>query len=125
MDDNGWMMPIQRRKLMPEVLIENLTFPPKEIRRIEIDEGNTICIYLSDKTFKNNIQYQKWINLCGTMDEQSVEQVSIGKIHYDNEFHFRLGNTIIGIPGKTASEIHIILVTSDVSLLKKINKPQN
>lgn len=108
---------MQYRELMPKILIEGLSFPSKEIEYIQFKQGNTISIRLSDMTLNNNTQYQKWINLCGTMDMTPVEQVSIGKIHYDTKFLFHC-NCNIGIPGKTASGITINLIPENVSLHK-------
>lgn len=69
---------------MPKVLIENLTFPPEEIHLIKFSR-NKIRITLKDLTLQKKRQYEKWINLCGTMHQREVEQVSIGKNHYENK----------------------------------------
>ncbi|MDH3657297.1 MAG: hypothetical protein OEM77_04085 [Nitrosopumilus sp.] len=95
---------------MPEVLIENLTFPPEEIHMIALEEvNNLITISLFDSTLRKNKQYDKWINLCGTYDKQIVEQVSIGKNHYENKKFLFTCDLTPGIPDKTASHIRIKL----------------
>ena len=85
------------------------SFVTEENELIEFRQHNEIRIHLSDRTLQNKKQYGKWINICGTMDQGVVEQVSIGKNHYDGKkFRFTCRPSI-GIAGKTADNIDITL----------------
>lgn len=109
------------RWLMPKILIESLSFPPESIESILINQSDEIIIHLSDRTLINNRKYEKWINICGTMDKKIVEQVSIGKNHYDQKFIFTCRPSI-GLPGKIATNLHIILKLVNNSLGTKRNQ---
>jgi len=96
---------------MLEVLIENLTFPEQEIKLIICTRNGEIEIKLEDYTQGRNIQqYDKWINLCGTMQDSIIEMVSIGKHHFENKFHFH-SSWVNGVPEQNISQIRIILKT--------------
>jgi len=95
------------REIMPQVLIENLTFPPEDIETIEYHQNDEIKIHLSDRTLEKKSQYEKWRNICGTLDQKMVEQVSIGKNHYTGKKFMFTCDISIGIPGKQAENIFI------------------
>ncbi len=97
------------RELMPKVGIENLDFPPEEIERIEISRNNEIKIHISDTTKAKKRQYEKWMNICGTLDQTVVERVSIGSNHYEEKKFMFTCQLSIGIAGKIADNITITL----------------
>ena len=95
---------------MLQVKIEGLTFPEEDVERIELSRNGDIRIHLSDTTVgKKHKEYEKWINICGTMHEQTVEQVTIGKHHFEGKkFLFRCDPSK-GIVGVKADNIMITL----------------
>ena len=94
---------------MLEVLIENLIFPKQEITSIFFHRNGDIEINLEDYTKgRNNKQYDKWINLCGNLQNTIIEQLSIGKNHFDENFHFNCSWNN-GIPELVTSTIQIRL----------------
>ena len=93
---------------MPEVKIESLTFPPKEVHLIKLSRSG-IRITIKDPTLQNKGQYEKWIHICGTMHQQEVEQVSIGRNHYEDKKFLFTCNATPGIAGITPDGISIQL----------------
>ena len=95
---------------MLQVKIESLTFPEEDVELIELHRNGDIRIHLSDKTVgQKHKEYGKWINTCGTMDQQIVELVTIGKHHFEGKkFLFRCDPTK-GIVGRKADNIDITL----------------
>ena len=95
---------------MLQVKIEGLTFPEEDVEFIELRRNGEIKIHLSDTTVgQKHKEYGKWINICGTMHEQIVEQVTIGKHHFEGKkFLFRCDPSI-GIVGRKADNIIITL----------------
>ena len=92
-----------------EVLIENLTFPEQEVKFILIQRNGNIQIDLEDYAQGRNYkQYDKWINICGTLQNSIIEQLNIGKHHFDEKFHFHC-SWVNGLPEGPISEISIRL----------------
>ena len=96
---------------MLNVRIENVEFPAKYIEGIEM-RRNQINIHVTDfdvgKIREVYEQFQRWARLCGTMHNNEVYQISIGKNHIEKKFLFQC-DVSIGIPGVKATNLRITL----------------
>lgn len=96
---------------MVNIGIENVNFPAKFIELIEFRRNEikmNIIDYQIGTDKKIYAQFNKWVNLCGTMDSTIIEYVSIGAIHINKKFLFSC-RISLGIPSKTATNIGITL----------------
>lgn len=72
---------------MLKVLIENLTFPQDEVKLINCSRNEIFEIFLEDYSQgKNFTKYDKWINLCGSLQNSVIEELTIGKNHFNHNF---------------------------------------